>query len=91
MITQAATDIEKCLGLWKTEVTVKDEPDAKELIMADEDIQAGKVGEVRFDNVSFCYQGNERGESGGLNNVSFTVPAGKMVAIVGASGMEPRR
>jgi len=46
-------------------------------------------GEVRLDNVSFKYaspddEGNE--ENLILNNVSLTVPAGKTVALVGASG-----
>lgn len=39
-------------------------------------------GEIRFNDVSFCYPAG----SGGVRNVSFTVPAGKTVALVGASG-----
>jgi len=86
MITQAATDLEKCLKLAETKVTVEDSPDARELVIKDEDLSAGRVGEVRFENVSFKYDESDRGNSGGLKNVSFTVPAGKMVAFVGASG-----
>lgn len=39
-------------------------------------------GELRFENVSFSY----RPERDILNNVSFFVPAGKTVAVVGVSG-----
>jgi ATP-binding cassette subfamily B protein len=39
-------------------------------------------GEVVFDNISFYYQAQRPI----LNNVSFTIPAGKKVAIVGESG-----
>lgn len=88
MITQAATDLEKCLKLFKTEVTVEDHPDAKVLDMSEEDLLAGRVGEVRFDNVSFMYEGGDRGSAGGLKEISFVVKPGKMVALVGASGKD---
>lgn len=38
---------------------------------------------IEFENVSFSYQNAERPA---LENVSFTIPRGKMVALVGASG-----
>jgi ATP-binding cassette subfamily B protein len=41
-----------------------------------------KKGEIKFENVSFAYDP----ERPILKNVSFEVPAGKMVAIVGPSG-----
>ena len=40
-------------------------------------------GELEFKNVSFAYQGKEELA---LNNISFSVPAGKTVALVGRSG-----
>ena len=43
---------------------------------------ASRTAEIEFKNVSFAYDP----ERPVLNNVSFEVPAGKMVAIVGASG-----
>ncbi len=43
---------------------------------------ASRMAEIEFKNVSFAYDP----ERPVLNNVSFEVPAGKMVAIVGASG-----
>ena len=43
---------------------------------------ASKKGEIKFENVSFAYDPERQI----LKNVSFEVPAGKMVAIVGPSG-----
>ncbi|HHF6577698.1 TPA: lipid A ABC transporter ATP-binding protein/permease MsbA [Haemophilus influenzae] len=40
-------------------------------------------GKLEFKNVSFAYQGKEELA---LNNISFSVPAGKTVALVGRSG-----
>ncbi len=40
-------------------------------------------GEVRFENVTFSYSGKEHPA---LNNISFTIPQGKTVALVGRSG-----
>lgn len=41
-------------------------------------------GDIRFDNVSFSYDQDEKREV--LDNISFTVPKGKTVALVGPSG-----
>ena len=38
-------------------------------------------GDLEFKNVSFAYEGKEEKA---LNNISFYVPAGKTVALVGA-------
>lgn len=40
------------------------------------------LGEIKFDNVSFAYRTDEPV----LQNVSFSLPAGKVVALVGQSG-----
>jgi subfamily B ATP-binding cassette protein MsbA len=53
---------------------VQDAPNAQTL-------SAGR-GEIRFDGVTFYYSFG----SGGVEKLSFTVPAGKTVALVGASG-----
>lgn len=90
MITQAATDLEKCINLLRTPVTVQDLSEAKPLDMQIDDVLAGRVGEVRFDDVSFRYQGSERGSSGGLRNITFRIAPGKMLAFVGASGAGKR-
>ncbi|WP_165870207.1 lipid A ABC transporter ATP-binding protein/permease MsbA [Cricetibacter osteomyelitidis] len=41
------------------------------------------VGNLVFNNVAFAYQGKDQPA---LNNISFTIPAGKTVALVGRSG-----
>ncbi len=49
-----------------------------------EDTRQGKeftIGDISFQDVSFCY-----GDEKVLSNVSFTVPAGKVTAVVGLSG-----
>ncbi|CAN8063967.1 unnamed protein product [Agarophyton chilense] len=86
IISQAATDLEKSIDLMHQEVTVKDREDAIPLNMSEKDILAGQAGEVKFENVFFDYKGDERGTNGGLRNISFRVPPGKMVALVGSSG-----
>lgn len=86
-LTQAATDLEKCVALFHEPLTVTDAEDAKDLVLPNEDVLAGRVGRVGFDNVSFTYSGSERGVAGGLRNISFNVPPGKMLALVGASGV----
>lgn len=55
--------------------TICDRADAGSLI--------GAAHSVRFDNVSFRYAGADRYA---LRNVSFNVPAGAMVALIGRSG-----
>ena len=50
-----------------------DRPDARELVVRD--------GEIRLERVSFDY-----GKSPALHDVSFTMPAGRMTALVGPSG-----
>lgn len=45
--------------------------------------QPGTGGELRFENVTVAYPGSERPA---LDGVSFTVPAGGTLAVVGASG-----
>lgn len=55
--------------------TIADKPDAKEL-------QRGVKGELTFSHVSFRYDDGTEA----LSDVSFTVPAGKTVALVGQSG-----
>ena len=48
-----------------------------------ESTQLPKDASVAFENVSFCYAGTE---TKALNHVTFEIPAGKTVALVGASG-----
>ena len=73
-LKQALLDMETLFKLQDVNVTIKDLPDAKPLDF--------KGGEIRFENVTFGYHPNRKI----LKNASFTIPAGKKVAIVGPSG-----
>jgi ATP-binding cassette subfamily B protein len=73
-VKQALTDIESMFQLLEIHAEVEDSDSALPL--------AAGPGTVEFDSVSFGY--DERRTI--LHDVSFTVPAGKRVAIVGASG-----
>ena len=73
-IKQGLIDMEKMFDFLRIETEVRDPVGAQPL-------QAGN-GEVRFDNVDFGYDPRRRI----LHKVSFTVPAGRTVAIVGPSG-----
>jgi ATP-binding cassette subfamily B protein len=73
-IKQGLIDIETMFALLHEWPEIVDRPGAKPL-------QVTK-GEIKFENVSFAYDP----ERPILKQVSFTVPAGQMVAIVGPSG-----
>ncbi|HTV71609.1 MAG TPA: ABC transporter ATP-binding protein/permease [Rhizobiaceae bacterium] len=73
-IRQGLTDIENMFDLLDVPQEVIDRPDAKPLLVSE--------GTVEFRDVHFAYDPNRKI----LKGVSFTVPAGKTVAIVGPSG-----
>src|ERR1700749_3131497 len=73
-ITQGLVDMEAMLRLLNQPQEVQDRPGAKPLLVTG--------GEIRFDKVVFNYDP----ERTILKGISFTVPAGKTVAIVGPSG-----
>jgi len=73
-IKQGLIDIETMFALLHEPPEIVDRPGAKKLRVT--------KGEIKFENVSFAYDPERQI----LKNVSFEVPAGKMVAIVGPSG-----
>ncbi|MBB4844823.1 ATP-binding cassette subfamily B protein [Paucibacter oligotrophus] len=73
-IKQSLTDLDKMFGLLEREREVADAPDAKVL-----QVQGAAV---RFEHVSFAYDKARPI----LHDVSFEIPAGKKVAVVGPSG-----
>jgi len=73
-ITQALVDMEAMFRLLNQPQEVKDKKGAKPLVVT--------AGEIKFDNVVFSYEP----ERTVLKGISFTVPAGKTVAVVGPSG-----
>lgn len=73
-IKQSLTDLDKMFVLLEKEREVRDAPDARPL--------AGHGSTVRFEDVSFAYEAARPI----LKHVSFEIPAGKTVAVVGPSG-----
>jgi len=73
-IKQAVADMERMFRLIDENAEVKDAPGAPPL-------RPG-LGEVRFDHVDFHYESNRQI----LFDVSFSIPAGRTVAVVGPSG-----
>jgi ATP-binding cassette subfamily B protein len=73
-IKQAVIDIEAMFTLLGRDPEIKDAPGVKPLRVT--------KGTIQFDNVGFAYEAGRQI----LKGVSFTVPAGRTVAIVGPSG-----
>jgi ATP-binding cassette subfamily B protein len=73
-IKQAVTDMEKLFGLLEVHREVDDAPGAAPLALAG--------ASIRFEHVDFSYEAKRQI----LRDVSFEVPAGHKVAVVGASG-----
>ena len=77
-IKQSMIDMEKMFALLGENREIADAPDAKPLQIA----QNAAGGRVRFENVRFGYDPNRTI----LHDISFDIPAGKTVAVVGPSG-----
>lgn len=74
MLQKGLTGFKRFLAVIETEPEIVDAPDAKNL----ENVK----GEISYRNVNFFYNSKEPV----LNHVSFDIPAGKSVALVGPSG-----
>ena len=73
-IRHSLADMERMFGLLERDTEVSDAPDARELKVGG--------GAMRFEHVGFGYDSRRQI----LQDVSFDVPAGHKVAVVGASG-----
>eukprot|EP01121_Diplochlamys_sp_Union-15-3_P019490 TRINITY_DN7363_c0_g1_i1.p1 TRINITY_DN7363_c0_g1~~TRINITY_DN7363_c0_g1_i1.p1 ORF type:complete len:616 (-),score=88.59 TRINITY_DN7363_c0_g1_i1:3-1655(-) len=73
MIKTSLVDLENMFSLLKEEIDIKDAPGAYKLEV--------KNGDIQFSDVSFSY-----GDRPILKKVSFEIPSGHMVAIVGPTG-----
>jgi ATP-binding cassette subfamily B protein len=73
-IKQALADMERLFGLIEENAEIRDKPGAPAL--------AAGGAEVRFEHVDFAYEANRQI----LFDVSFAIPAGRTVAVVGPSG-----
>ena len=74
-IKQSLTDLDKMFVLMEKEREIADEPDAQPL-------QLAGAPAVKFENVRFSYEPAREI----LHGISFEIPAGKTVAVVGPSG-----
>jgi ABC-type transport system involved in Fe-S cluster assembly fused permease/ATPase subunit len=74
-IKQSLTDLEKMFSLMEREREIDDVPGAKAL-------DTSRSSSVKFENVNFAYEAARPI----LHNVSFEIPDGKTVAVVGPSG-----
>ncbi|XP_019851441.1 PREDICTED: ATP-binding cassette sub-family B member 7, mitochondrial [Amphimedon queenslandica] len=75
-VRQSLIDMQTMFNLLNIHSQIKEKPNAPNLLLSPES------NTITFDNVSFGYVGDKNI----LNGLSFTVPAGKKVAIVGGSG-----
>ena len=75
MMQKGMSGFKRFLEVMDTEPDIQDAPDAQPL----EDVR----GDVSYENVSFRYEGEEESV---LQNISFNIPAGRSVALVGPSG-----
>ncbi len=73
-IRHSLADMERMFGLLAQNTEVSDRPDARDLNI--------RGGEIRFEHVGFGYDDRRMV----LQDVSFDVPSGHKVAVVGASG-----
>ncbi len=73
-IKQALADMERLFALIEEHAEIRDKPGALPLSL--------RGAEVRFEHVYFSYETNRQI----LFDVSFTIPAGRTVAVVGPSG-----
>ncbi|HLV78094.1 MAG TPA: ABC transporter ATP-binding protein/permease [Marinobacter sp.] len=73
-IRQSLVNVERLFRLLAERPAIEDAPDARPLVVT--------AGTVRFENIHFAY----RPDRPILQDVSFTIPAGHTVAVVGASG-----
>lgn len=82
----AQTSVEKIVGLLKEEIQIQDRPDVIEeygtVFQPKIEAYEAMNGEVEFKDVNFYYIEDKPV----LHNVSFTIPQGKTVAIVGETG-----
>ena len=77
-LKQNLIDLEKMFTLLERAQEIADAPDARGLVLA----QGAASAEVRFEHVSFAYDPARPI----LHDISFDIPAGKTVAVVGPSG-----
>jgi ATP-binding cassette, subfamily B, heavy metal transporter len=81
-IKQSLTDLDKMFTLMEREREIADAPGAPDLQLA----PGGRDATVRFEHVTFSYDPKSEPVRTILHDISFEIPAGKTVAVVGPSG-----
>ena len=81
-LKQNLADLEKMFTLLEREQEIADAPDAHDLHLHERDAAGQSQASVRFEQVYFAYDAARPI----LHDISFEIPAGKTVAVVGPSG-----
>ena len=81
-LKQNLADLEKMFTLLEREQEIADAPDAQDLRLHEHDAAGQLQASVRFEHVFFAYDPARPL----LHDISFEIPAGKTVAVVGPSG-----
>lgn len=84
-IMRATASIETVTKMFDREPTIVDMPKAIQASISELELAQGLKGTVEFDEVSFRYKTKGR-RNQAVRNVSFKVPAGKVLGVVGHSG-----
>ncbi|KAK2195258.1 bifunctional ABC transporter type 1 [Babesia duncani] len=84
-ILRAIAGIRDAANLLKTKPSVVDSPDAIELTIDSSDTNC-ETAMVEYENVSFKYNDEDETARWVLDNVSFKIPRGGSLAIVGSTG-----
>ena len=81
-LKQNLADLEKMFTLLERDQEIADAPDAHDLHLHERDAAGQVQASVRFEQVYFAYDATRPI----LHDISFEIPAGKTVAVVGPSG-----
>jgi len=81
-LKQNLADLEKMFTLLERDQEIADAPDAHDLHLHERDAAGQSQANVRFEQVYFSYDAARPI----LHDISFEIPAGKTVAVVGPSG-----
>ena len=81
-LKQNLTDLEKMFTLLEREQEIADAPDARDVRLHEQDATCQLQASIRFAHVFFAYDPARPL----LHDISFDIPAGKTVAVVGPSG-----
>lgn len=88
-ILYSATSVEDVIKVFDIEPLITDRDNAVNTVITQDELESRTKGEISFDNVSFSYKTDDR-KGNGISNISFKVPPGRMLGVVGSSGAGKR-